>query len=168
MINLKSTLLAVVLFTAFFTLSTSVDGQTIQRSTLTASGSSKLKPNAHYLIKQSVGQSSITGTVRRNNTTLIQGFIQPKLAEIKTSPIKELEVVIESNPFSDSYNIVLRKTVAEDLNVSVYNIMGQKIYSEKIYQSNEFEINLGSHAIGCYILCIQTSQKQFTTKLIKK
>ena len=140
------------------------------RSALSVSGSSKsfTSKNKQYHIKQSIGQSGISGTISNKNKTLIQGFIQPNIPKAKASTVNELEVLIETIPFSDSYKIILKDGETTDLNVSLYNIVGQKIYSQKINQSDEFEINLGSHSIGCYILCIQANQKQFTTKLLKK
>lgn len=140
------------------------------RSVISNSGLSKsvTSKNKQYRLNQSIGQCGITGTISNKNKTLIQGFIQPVTSKAKASNLNELEVLIESIPSTDSYKIILKDDKITNLHVSLYNIIGQKIYSKNINQSGEFEVNLNSHAIGCYIICIQANNKQFTTKLLKK
>ena len=137
-------------------------------NSLNASSKSLTLKNNSYRIIQSIGQSGITGTLKNSNSTIIQGFIQPKIIRSQNLPKNELNVLIEAIPFSDSYKIIFTDNVSTNYNVDIYNIMGQKVYTKKYESGEEIEINLESHAIGCYILSIQSNQQQFSTKLIKK
>ena len=145
---------------------------TKQRSVLSINGSSRsfTSQNKSYRIKQSIGQLGITGTNSIRNNTLIQGFIQPLLFKKQevTSALSELGVLIKTNPHSNSYIIIVLDDEISEINVSVYNTIGQKIISKEINKNYQFEINLNSQAIGCYILHLRANEQHYTTKIIKK
>ena len=142
----------------------------ILRSTLSNCGSNQ-SPNYHgrtFILKQSIGQASISGTKSNNSIRILQGYIQPQLNKTNTKvEIEELDVEVKKISNTDNYII----TVNENLNpirIDVYNTLGQKKFSQNTDPYEETYINLGSYSKGCYILNVQTNQKSFSTKLIKK
>lgn len=141
----------------------------IKRSTLSICGSNpQLNYNGKtYILKQSIGQPGITGTDVYNKTGIIQGYIQPDLLPKNSMITPSLDVNIKQIPYSDYYIITINDE-ANTINLSIYNTLGQKKYSQNIKSNQENYIDLSSYSSGCYILKIQTNQKQFSTKLIKK
>lgn len=141
----------------------------ILRSTLSASGSNQLPNNQGrtYSLKQSVGQASVTGTRRNNSIVVIQGFIQPQLiAKNSKLEIQELDVEIRKISNTDNYIITVNEQLTP-IRIDVYNIVGQKKFSQNTDPYEETYISLNSYSSGCYILNIQTNSKHFSTKLIK-
>ena len=154
-----------------FFISESSNAQSIlkRRSVMGSGGVSKsVSVNGKsYTLQQCIGQSGITGTSHKKNFTIIQGFIQPYIINKNYSVSPELDVEIKSGSASDIYIISVKDLEIENLDVSIYNIMGQQIYYKKIKNTREFKINLNSNASGCYILNLRANNKQFSTKLIK-
>lgn len=130
------------------------------------SGNFKHYGKSCYL-KQSIGQSGIIGTSGVDKKVLIQGFLYPDFLRFHVNP-DGLDVEIKMNPTSDIYFISVKNFGLKQLDVNIYNLVGQKVFSEVLINTNEFEINLGSYIPGLYILNIQSYSQSFSGKLMKK
>lgn len=83
---------------------------------------------------------------------------------------ESLPFVVWPNPFEDVFTIYGNFATAEDINISVYNLMGKNIYS--IHQPinnglfrEEFEIN--HLPAGIYLMKVSQGDKSWTAKVIK-
>jgi len=87
----------------------------LQRATVGNSGSSTEIKNSEntYYISQSVGQSSVTGTLINGEKVIRQGYQQPPIrVEIISDNISDLEAVVYPNPVE---TIILLFNLAKSL-----------------------------------------------------
>lgn len=142
------------------------------RSTIGASGASTEMSNGNntYVIQQSVGQSSIIGTINNSDYILRQGFIQPdvlsKIAE-KNMPIS-LQIMLYPNPFQENISLAFNENISGEITLTVYNLLGALIYSQNYQSSQQLEVLLNWLPSGEYILKTVANQKQFIAKIIKR
>ena len=150
------------------------------RSTLSSGSSNKVIVNENkYSIKQSIGQTSVIGAFQTSGYKIIQGFIQPAsyastgLTEqnqpnLQNSTLANLNAVIFPNPFSNSIAIHFHDEVFDILRVSLEDFMGRNVLNCKYSPTQELTIDLNYLTSGLYVVKVQTDNKLFITKLIKK
>lgn len=95
-------------------------------------------------------------------TTIFLALLGGVCTQAKANPIVEVNVV-DFNQVTITYsNGVLHVTGACGLTVSVYNIVGQKVYEGKIDSSDKrIELNLPSN---CYIVKVGTLARKISVK----
>ena len=120
-----------------------------------------------YNIQQSIGQQGITGTLKKNNTVLIQGFLHPHIIAPQKNKSSELDVTLRVIPNSQTYNILINSDIQSGFFVKLYDLTGKNIYSRFYTNKKSFDLNMELFVTGVYILNINTSNKRFSTKLIK-
>ena len=95
----------------------------------------------------------------------------PNLAVAKPKKSVNLEgVQIYPNPSSDVFYLTAPSS-GDDYSVTVHNVAGQVIYSEKFQtkNNNTKAINLAKQSKGVYFLNVTSStQKTFNQKIIKQ
>jgi hypothetical protein len=171
MVSTKFLLAIIMFFNSILLLPILTQAQEISilRSSLSTSGSNQF-PNYQgraYTLKQSVGQASISGTIRNKSIVVIQGFIQPQLIATNSNlEIEGLDVEIKKISNTDNYIITINEQITP-IRIDIYNAVGQKKFSQNTDPYEETYISLNSYSPGCYILNIQTNSKHFSTKLIK-
>ena len=74
---------------------------------------------------------------------------------------------IYPNPFKDYFTIQLFDP-SEELTVSVYNLLGTEVYSQKYGQQEYIKLNTSNLTRGIYMLKLQSGSKMSTHKIIKK
>ncbi|WP_157805289.1 T9SS type A sorting domain-containing protein [Confluentibacter citreus] len=142
------------------------------RSTTGASGASEEIANEGniYVIQQSIGQSSVIGTIGDGDYIFRQGFIQPdvlsKIME-KNIPLN-LQLSVYPNPFEEQISLVFNEDIKDDIHISVYNILGAQVYSKSYKSDQQIDIILGWLSSGEYIFKTIANRKQFISKIIKK
>ena len=142
------------------------------RTTTGISGSSEEVRinNKNFVIQQSIGQGSVTGTFLNQNYVLRQGFIQPNiLAKIidNNNVSLSLEAIVYPNPFIDNVTLQFNEFISDTINVELYNILGGKVISEKYVANKEIILNLSELVRSEYILKVNVKNKLFVTKLLK-
>ncbi|MEH6538095.1 MAG: T9SS type A sorting domain-containing protein [Psychroserpens sp.] len=144
----------------------------IIRSNLGSSGGSTTMStsNGIYVISQSIGQSSIIGTESNSGFTLRQGYQQPSLLiEVSSNTNSNILLAkIYPNPFSHYLFITFSENITNEVKILLFDIKGSLIYSQKFAPSQTLKLNLGDYANGNYILNIESNNKSFSTKLIKR
>lgn len=143
----------------------------IVRSNIGAAGSSKVIKTAkgNYTVSQSIGQSSVVGTHHNNGYYLRQGYQQPsdKIKIIKEFSSSQLKAIIYPNPFEKSVLISFNEAIESEISVLVFDISGKMIYSQKFGALQSIELNLDDISQGTYLLKVLSTDKIFSTKLIK-
>lgn len=140
----------------------------MQKSVMAIGGSSQnidLNENTVY-IRQSIGQNGISGTSKKNNIILIQGFIFPQMSVRGVKENENLDVEIKSIDNLNAYNIFINTRSIYDFKISLYTLQGKKIYFNHL-KNNQFTIDLNRFPKGIYILSINSLNKYFSKKLIK-
>jgi hypothetical protein len=79
----------------------------------------------------------------------------------------ENQINIYPNPANDLINITKEHEV-KDINISIYNSLGQTLYTEKKINSNNKQIDIGSYNNGLLFIKIESDNNQFTYKLLKQ
>ena len=145
--------------------------QEIIRSTLGVSGTTATIPvsEGNYLIQQSIGQASVTGILNSDKIVARQGFIQsPRIRGNVILSQDDIEAVIHPNPFNHQLNILFNENLEEDLQISIYDLLGRLVYKSEISASKEIGINLGLLSSAAYALKIYSGNKKFQAKIIKQ
>jgi len=146
--------------------------QYLVRSTLGSSGFSKTitSNQGNYYVSQSVGQSGVIGTSTKNNYTIRQGFQQPPIsAQVVELPGQmKLKANVFPNPFLHSIDVIFEELIKDELSVTIYNLSGTLILSEKYSAAQSLNLPLDFLSKGNYIIKIATENKQFVSKIVKE
>lgn len=141
------------------------------RSTLGLSGGSfsLSAKNSIYIVHHSIGQLSPIGAVQLKEHLIIQGFIQPIF--LFSAVNQEIDLgriaIIFPNPFKQSINLSFLEKINTPLEVSLYSIQGQRIYSTQFAVSQRIKINPPTLYNAAYILKVRANNQQFSRAIIK-
>ncbi len=139
------------------------------RSTLSTGGSSgiiTIQGNS-YLIQQSIGQGSVTGTVQPSLIQLRQGFIQPHDNFSKNGSTLFLQVTIFPNQFSTALTIDLPENTGQ-LSVMLSDVLGRVVFHRTFEGQQQVVLEPGTLPSGYYILKINSGSMTHVSKLIKE
>lgn len=142
----------------------------ILNSTIGISGSSNTVANSkgNYIVSQSIGQASVIGTFSENGFTLRQGYQQPPESFKKgTFNNTALNTKVYPNPFKELITITFDEAIHTDVQVSLFDISGRRLYLKIFKSAQVLQISLFPDSNGIYFLNISANQKKFSTKLIK-
>ena len=142
--------------------------QSVKRSCIPCYGSSVMTDNT--LIVQTAGQNYFTMSSDQEKTLVLQGFLQPlnyAMSDLKSSPPAEnLSFIIYPNPASNSLTIKSEEDFENPL-VFVTDLNGKKIFSKRIPNVSDHEINCETWDNGVYYLTIYSDQvRKQTMRLI--
>jgi Leucine-rich repeat (LRR) protein len=76
-------------------------------------------------------------------------------------------VIITPNPSNGLYKIDFKNAQAQNTTIEVYNLLGQKIYENKINNTDSYLLDITSIASGNYLLKISNNGQVISQKLIK-
>jgi GTP-dependent phosphoenolpyruvate carboxykinase len=79
----------------------------------------------------------------------------------------ESALTIYPNPNNGTFNI-LAGTDVKDASISIYNILGEKVYSENtdLTAGQAWKANLDNYPKGMYIIAIESSEMKRSEKLM--
>jgi hypothetical protein len=80
----------------------------------------------------------------------------------------ENEVNIYPNPSKGIFTIYFVEKMENENNISVYNMLGQKILDYLVSEIETFDLNLSNYANGTYFVKISNGLKTITKKVIKQ
>lgn len=122
-----------------------------------------------YIVQQSIGQSSPTGTFTVGNYEVRQGFIQSdvwtKIADPTTSLL--LNTTVYPNPFIDQVHVSFIESITSSIQIEVFTVLGKKMSSETYPIAQKIILDLSRLVSGGYFLRVAANSKQFTGRLIK-
>lgn len=124
------------------------------------------------VIKQTIGQQSITGN-STNNYVVMQGFQQSFWAKyIASSEIIEIDgikTITYPNPFTEKVNFQFSKPITDVITIYVFDILGRLIIEQKKESHNTIlTIDLSFLPSSEYLVRLQTTKLNYYTKIIKK
>jgi len=141
------------------------------RSVLNVSGgTSTLKTiDKSYRVQYSIGQQGPIGKIKSMMVNARQGFIQPpKFVETNSIIDNLLKVKISPNPFREALDIVFSEEIKNKIKVKIYDLMGKLVFDDELPIKTEHKIYLNSIPDSQFILRIESKEKYFQTKIIKR
>jgi hypothetical protein len=153
----------IILFTSL--IAAASNGQSLQRVVFNSTGGSISSPGSPKMTL-SVGEA-LVGSASGSGINLGQGFLGgSKTVTASPSGVQEItseNTTVYPNPFS---SVVRINSDADNIHVSVFNIVGQEVYSGA-YQTEG--INLSYLTSGMYMVQASSNNKIIsTTKLLKQ
>ena len=138
-------------------------------STLGAGGSSRyvVSGGRSYLVQQSIGQASVTGTVQTPAHALRQGFIQPHDLAFQFEERAPLQVAVYPNPFYETFTARLHETTTRRISVIITDLFGRIVFTQEFQAVSTLLLEPGALASGQYILKVYDGRKHCISKLIK-
>jgi len=141
------------------------------RAVLNVSGGSKtLKTfDKSYRVQYSIGQQGPIGKVSTMMVNARQGFIQPpKFIETNSILDKLLKVKIFPNPFTEALDVVFSEEIKNKIKVQIYDLMGRLVFDDELPTKAQHKIYLNSIPESQFILRLESKEKYFQTKIIKR
>ena len=141
------------------------------RSVLNVSGgTSTLKTiDKSYRVQYSIGQQGPIGKIKSMMVNARQGFIQPpKFVETNSIIDNLLKVKISPNPFREALDIVFSEEIKNKIKVKIYDLMGKLVFDDELPIKTEHKIYLNSIPDSQFIFRIESKEKYFQTKIIKR
>lgn len=143
----------------------------MQRATIGNSGSSIEITNSEntYYISQSIGQSSIIGTLINGKYAIRQGFQQPPIRiEVILDSNSTLNASVFPNPIETFITVRFLEELKLLINVVIYDIAGRVILNTSKKPTNSFNLDMSPYSSGVYLLNISSGNRKFSARLIKK
>ena len=141
------------------------------RSVLNASGgTSTLKTiDKSYRVQYSIGQQGHIGKIKSMIVNVRQGFIQPPNFIEKNSILDNiLKVKISPNPFREALDVVFSEEIKNKIKVKIYDLMGKLVFDDELPIKTQHKIYLNSIPDSQFILRLESKEKYFQTKIIKR
>jgi len=86
----------------------------------------------------------------------------------ETKRLENEKISVIPNPSDGIFFISFDNNLNEELSVSIYNLIGQLIFSDNKVNENKYEINLSNYSKGTYLLKILYHDKTVIKKIILK
>jgi hypothetical protein len=149
--------------------STVLQGQSahLKSSTLASIGKGEIT-NPDFIIRQSIGQSSVIGRFRNNGVNVGQGFLSGVLParKSKESPLK---IIAYPNSFVDEVRFRFVPGYNFDVGMTIYDLNGKMVFQEiKVPLNNEIEINIDYLSAGLYLVKFKFGNSFTQTRIIKR
>lgn len=154
----------IILFFSF-----SVKAQELHHQMLSAQGSCyKLLPS-RMLVKQTIGQQSISGNYKINNLVINQGYQQSRNRRQNSLFIAEhIRTTTYPNPISDVVNFEFSSKINGLIKVFFFDLLGKVVfYQEKKATENVLTIDNIYLSEGKYIIKLMGENYNYSTKIIK-
>jgi len=154
----------------FFTIT--FHGQILHHQMLSSQGSSKQTQDS-FIIQQTIGQQSPTGTAVGKTYTVMQGF-QQSLWHTYITPdnvdhIDNITVLTYPNPFTENINFQFSKPVTNIISIYVFDLLGRLIYEKKKNAVNSvLTIDLTQLPTSEYLIRLNTTNLNYYAKIIKQ
>jgi len=158
-------------FGLFLLSSITANAQLLKKDILASQGSSHFVYGANktYFIQESIGQSTVINTFNSaTNYATRQGFLQPLSVSVLYAQFDPtINATIWPNPFSDTINVTFTEPVVGPLIVSIYDILGRKVFEDTFSALQELVIQPQGLSQGNYLFQLQSQARNITAKLIK-
>jgi hypothetical protein len=131
-----------------------------------------LKPHTYYYVRAYA--ININGIAYGNLQVFMTLWLDDKNADSDDSigsSIDPITLNLYPNPARSSLTIEFVLDDISDINLSVYNVSGTKIYNEQLYNQSsgaqKLQLNTSSFAEGLYIVVVKTDERSATSRFIK-
>lgn len=146
----------------------SVYGQKLHHSMISAQGTTAHLPNG-VIVRQTIGQQSVTGNQSIDNKMIGQGFQQSNWGKYVSENKTIVNTTTYPNPFTDIVNFKFSSFVDNKFGISVFDINGRLVISETLLSNNN-EVSIDLHGLqqAEYLVRLTGNKFEYFTKIIKK
>jgi hypothetical protein len=119
--------------------------------------------NASGMLSETVGELAAVTTLTSANNFLTQGFQQPSdfSTSVLTNVTSDFSLSVFPNPSEGIFNVVVHSTKDETLQLTVYDMLGKKIFQFEDFLSagkNILRFDMTQRIAGIYLLeCLFTN-----------
>jgi hypothetical protein len=99
------------------------------------------------------------------NTLMLEYFGCSRVTDVASKGTDNGQITIFPNPNSGIFSLMVQNLKLEQIQVTVYNLLGQAVHQQKITEEKS-EINLSIHESGVYQVQINSSSENKTYKVI--
>ncbi len=89
--------------------------------------------------------------------------------DISNASAEHISLLAYPNPFADEIFVQIKMTNTEEINISIYNHLGQEVMTLNNLQSNgnlSFEINTNDLQTGIYLIAVESGGHKITEKVV--
>ena len=120
------------------------------------------------VVRQSIGQSSVTGVFVTSSLHISQGFLRG-IRALSTEVKRPFEAIAFPNSFSDRITFRFATEHQEATEVLIYDGQGKRIYDTiHLPKNREIQLNLPHLATGVYVANLRSGNKSVQIRIIKK
>lgn len=144
----------------------SLSAQVLHHQTLSSQGKNWLISNG-FVVSQSIGQNSPSGTFKNSEIVVQQGFQQYAMIKyiIGNSGIT---TKVYPNPFVSELNFEFSQSINDEIQVLLYDLNGKLVKSVYRKSLNKvLNVDFGDVLDGNYIALLNLGAYKFSTKVIK-
>lgn len=139
----------------------------LKSSTLGSVGKGEIS-NKNFIIRQSIGQSSVIGRFRNNGLNVGQGFLSGVLPARKSKEVP-MKIIAYPNSFVDEVRFRFFPGYNFDVGMTIYDLNGKMVFQEiKVPLNNEIEINIDYLSAGLYLVKFKFGNSFTQTRIIKR
>ena len=152
----------------FLFIGFSVYGQQLHHQMLSSQGSSNLLLTG-VLVHQTIGQQSIIGNAKKNNTIVGQGFQQSLSSKVGTSLlVNEILTTTYPNPFVDQINFTFSIPVSGLINITIFDLLGRLVYkAQKEATQNTLTLENLHFSQNEYLVKLSAENYNYSTHIIQ-
>jgi hypothetical protein len=149
-------------------------GQKLHHQMIAAQGGTFIAKNG-LVVRQSVGQMSVTGNAAAGNNIVQQGFQHSLISQIfavfNTNTNNNTNTVVTSiypNPFKGPLSITFSAPIAQDFSVTLFNMLGVLVFTKSfIAPQSVLNFSFGSLPAGSYVIHVTAKNYSFSKIIIK-
>lgn len=148
------------------------NGQVLHHQMLSSQGVSTKIPDG-LIVRQTIGQQSMTGTSAGKEYVVMQGFQQSLwgkyIASNHVDAVEGIKTTTYPNPFIQTVYFQFSKPIADSISISVYDVLGRLVYEQNKKAVNEIlSVDLSGLPRSEYLIRLNTANLNYFTKIIKQ
>lgn len=147
-------------------------GQVLHHQMLSSQGASTKTPDG-LMVRQTIGQQSLTGTSTNKEYVVMQGFQQSLwgkyIASNNAGVVEGIKTTTYPNPFIQTIHFQFSKPVTTVISISVFDVLGRLVYEENKNAVNEIlSIDLSKLPTSQYLIRLSATNLKYYTKIVKQ
>lgn len=103
---------------------------------------------------------------RSKHITIASCLRDGSIAASNSNPESEPEINVYPNPNNGTFMLLVNNMADQTITLTITNVLGKVIYSEKLSAVNEKEISLSGEAKGVYMLQISNADNSYYKKIV--
>lgn len=140
--------------------------QVLHHQTFSSQGK-KILTSSGFVLSQSIGQNSPSGTFRNSDIVVQQGFQQYAVNKYNINN-NGITTKVYPNPFISYLSFEFSQSINDEIQVSLYDLSGKLIkFFYKRPVSNILNVDFDDILDGNYIVVLNVGAYRFSTKVIK-
>jgi hypothetical protein len=155
--------------TILLLLSFTISGysQKLHHQMLSSQGATA-RTSSGVVVRQTIGQQSVTGNYKNSNFIVGQGFQQSNKMKSTSSSDIVIKAIAFPNPFIDKINFQFSSFVDGPIKITIFDVLGRLVFTDvKFPFNNTITIDNLSFAEGEYFAKLTAKNLTYSTNLLK-